>query len=133
MLANGCKRATRRAAFWELDECAMRLAATVCLAILQWGYVSTAMPGLGIPKWIAAVVLLIVGIALQLTYARLVNSHFDAVGMPEAVRLRLRDDRGVVPFWIATVGVVARSFMMAGTILPLLEAAGCYDSWYRSG
>ena|SRR3989304_3977370 len=103
----------------------MRLVITLFLALLLWGYASFSAGDAGFPKWIPAVGLLIVGIILQLAYARLVNSYFDAVGMPEAVRVRLRDDRGVVPFWIAATGIVARSFMIAGAILPLLEAGGC--------
>ena len=56
---------------------------------------------------------------------RLVNRHFDAVGMPEIVRAGLKDDRGVVPLHVAVTGIVARSLLIAGSIMPLLEAAGC--------
>ena len=103
----------------------MRFVITVFLAVLLWGYASFSAGDTGLPKWIPAVGLALVGLIAQLVYARLVNWHFDAVGMSESVRVRLRDDRGVVPFWIAATGVVARSFVVAGTIMPLLEAAGC--------
>lgn len=103
----------------------MRFVITVFFALLLWGFASFTAGGAGLPKWVPVIALLLVGIILQLVYTRLVNSHFDAVGMPEEVRVRLRDDRGVVPFWIAGAGIVARSFMVAGAILPLLEVAGC--------
>ena len=102
----------------------MRFAITFLLAMLLWGYASLATDDAGIPKWISVVGLLFVGIVLQLIYTRLINWHFDAIDMREAVRWRLRNDRGIVPFWIAGTGIVARAFIVAGTILPLLEAVG---------
>lgn len=103
----------------------MRFVISALLALLLWGYTSFSATAAGLPKWIPAAGLFAVGIILQLVYARLVNLHFDAVGMPEAVRVRLRNDRGVVPFGIAATGIVARSFMIAGVVLPLFEVAGC--------
>jgi len=103
----------------------MRFVTAAFLALLLWGYASFSAGDAGLPKWIPAAGLLAVGVMLQLVYVRLVNSQFDAVGMPQAVHVRLRNDRGVVPFWIAATGIVARSFMIAGVVLPLFEAAGC--------
>ena len=103
----------------------MRFAVTVFVALILWGYAGFAADRAGLPKWIPAVALVLVGVILQRIYALLVNSHFEAVGLPEELRLRLRDDRGVVPLWIAAIGIAARSFMVAGIILPLVEAAGC--------
>jgi len=103
----------------------MRFVVTAFLALLLWGYASFSAADAGLPKWVAAIGLLIVGIALQRVYARLVNSYFDAIEMPEAIRVRPRSDRGMVPIWIVATGIVARSFMAAGAILPLLETIGC--------
>ena len=101
----------------------MRFIITVFSALLLWGFASFSAGESGLPKWVPAVGLLLVGLIVQVVYARLVNQHFDAVGMPESIRVCLRYDRGVVPFWVAAAGIVARSFMVAGTIMPLLEAA----------
>ena len=103
----------------------MRFFITVFLALFLWGYASFSAGNVGLPKWIPAVCLALVGLIVQLVYTRLVNRHFDNVGMPESVRVRLRDDRGVVPFWIGGMGIMARSLMLAGTVFPLLEAIGC--------
>jgi hypothetical protein len=102
----------------------MRLIITVFLALLLWGSASFAAGAAGIPKWIPAICLLIVGVVMQLVYARLVNSHFDTVGMADSVRVLLWDDRGVVPLWITITGMLARALIIAG-FLPLLEAGGC--------
>jgi hypothetical protein len=60
----------------------MRFVITAFLALLLWGYGSYWTDDAGLSKWIPAAGLLAVGVILQLVYARLVNSHFDAVGMP---------------------------------------------------
>ena len=104
----------------------MRFVITVFLAFLLWGSASFAAVGAGIPKWIPAICLLIVGVVIQLVYARLVNSRFDPVGMADLVQVGLRDDRGVVPLWITITGMLARALMIAGAVLPLLEAGGCF-------
>jgi dipeptide/tripeptide permease len=103
----------------------MRFVITGFLALLLWGYASFSAGDVGLPKWIPAVCLAVIGLIVQLVYARLVNRHFNHVGMPESIRVRLRDDRRVVPFWIAGMGIIARSLMLAGTVFPLLEAIGC--------
>lgn len=103
----------------------MRSVITLFLALLLWGSASFAASDAGIPKWIPAACLLTVGIAIQFVYARLVNSHFDAVGIDDSARVRLKNDRGVVPLWIAITGILARASMVAGAVLPLLEAGGC--------
>jgi len=98
----------------------MRFFITVFLAIMLWGYTSFSACDAGIPKWITATGLALTGFIVQHVYARLVNRHFNAVGLPESVCVRLRDDRGVVPYWIAWIGIIARSLMLAGTVIPLL-------------
>lgn len=103
----------------------MRFAVTVILALLLWGYASFSAGNAGISRWIPAVCLVFVGLIGQLIYARLVNRHFDAVGMPEIARAGLKDDRGVVPIYVAVTGIAARSLLIAGSIMPLLEVAGC--------
>ncbi len=51
---------------------AMRFVITAFLALLLWGSASFAAGDAGIPKWIPAVSLLIVGVVIQLVYAHLV-------------------------------------------------------------
>ena len=68
----------------------MRFVITVFLAFLLWGSASFAAVDAGIPKWIPAICLLIVGVVIQLVYAHLVNSHSDALGMPEPARVHPR-------------------------------------------
>lgn len=102
----------------------MRFVITVFLAFLLWGSASFAAVDAGIPKWIPAICLLIVGVIIQLVYAHLVNSRFDTVGMADSVRVPLSDDRGDVPLWITITGMLARALMLAG-VLPLFEAGGC--------
>lgn len=105
---------------------AMRLIATAFLALLIWTYTSYTAGSLGYSKWIPAICLILVSVGIQFVYAKLVNSWFDAVGLTSLQRARLRHDRGVVPFWVAWVGILARSFMASGTIMPILEATGCW-------
>lgn len=103
----------------------MRFVITGFLALLLWGCASFFAADVGITKWIPAVCLALTGLIVQLVYARLVNRHFNNIGMSESVRVRIRNDRGVVPFWIVGIGIIARSLMLAGTVFPLLEAIGC--------
>jgi hypothetical protein len=102
----------------------MQLVITVFLALLLWGSASFAAANAGIPRWIPAICLLIVGVIIHLVYARLVNSRFDTVGMTDWVRIYLRDDLGGVPLWITITGMLARALMLAG-VLPLFEAGSC--------
>jgi hypothetical protein len=94
------------------------------LSLLIWGYVSWTAGSAGIAKWIAAVSLLLIGFVFQVIYARLVNRHLDAVAIPESVCVRLRNDRGIVPFWISGTGILSRSLLVAGTVWFLLETFG---------
>jgi hypothetical protein len=60
----------------------------------------------------------------QILHARLVNKHLDALGLSGAKRGRLRNDRGVVPWRVGAVGILARIFLVAGVPLPILNAIG---------
>jgi hypothetical protein len=98
----------------------MRFIITTFLALLLWGSASFSATDVGLAKWVPAIGILLLGIVVQVLYSRLVNFHFNAIGMPESVRVHLRNDRGVVPFWIAGIGIAARSLLLAGTVMPLL-------------
>jgi len=81
-----------------------------------------ATSGFGLSHLAVALATSSLGIVLQLTYARLLTNHFTAIGMSDIERNRLPNDSGVAPFWLQSVGFLARSSLLAGTILPILHA-----------
>jgi len=56
----------------------MRFVITVFLLFILWGYSSFVTADFGIPKWLTAFALLLLGVFMQLIYAPLVNSYFSA-------------------------------------------------------
>lgn len=94
--------------------------------LVLWGLISFQLEDVGLPRWLAAVALTMLGLVLQLSYARAVNAHFDRTGMPDSVRHRLRSDRGMVPWSIASLGISARICLAGGVLMPLLEFVGCF-------
>lgn len=106
----------------------MRFIITGFFSLLLWGFVSFYSIDIGLPKWIAAICLVIIGITVQIIYAHLVNFHFDNIGLSELERNRLKSDKGVVPLWIVGVGFIARILMVSGTIFPLLELLGLFQA-----
>ncbi len=77
--------------------------------------------------WLVAGSFLALGLVLQLAYTRILNVHLDRIGLADSVRVSLRTDRGVTPFWIQCVGVAARACFVAGIPMPLLAWLG----WVR--
>ena len=103
---------------------AIRGGLTLFLGALLYGYANFSARRIGIPGWAVVAGLIAAGIAIQMLYARQLNRHFDIVGLPEPIRVRLRSDLGVAPIWIQLLGVTAKCCFAAGILFPLLSWFG---------
>ena len=81
--------------------------------------------------WLLALGFFVLGMIVQMMYARIVNTHLRAIGMPETMRARLRSDRGF-PFSIVMIGILSKALFLAA-LGSLLLQAGCLSLVTTSG
>jgi hypothetical protein len=111
--------------FFRRSEGIVRTVVTLFLGIIGYGYGRWFALDHRFPEWPILALMVVLGLGLQITYARIVNRRLEALGLSESERSMLPNDKGLVPFWVAALGIAARACLLGGIVMPSLVSTGC--------